>query len=434
VQSAPKRRADPLFLDEVVLDVAAGDGGRGAVSFRREKYVPAGGPDGGDGGKGGDIVVVADAADPTLASYRERRRFTAESGRPGEAGRRHGRDGPPLTLHVPPGTVVSEADETIADLDASGGSVVVARGGRGGRGNARFATSTRQAPRIGELGERGQRRRIRLDLKLIADVGLVGLPNAGKSTLLAAISGAHPKIADYPFTTLHPNLGVATASDAQTLIIADVPGLIEGAHRGAGLGLDFLRHLERTRLLVHVVDASAGIDAALRDIATIDAELASYGAGLSDRPRLLAFNKIDIPAGAETAVSLNKRYPHGLAISAANGTGCIALVDAAATAVGPQRNPSSPTQAPRHRVYQHRPRNPAPVITREGDAFRVTAPDVERMAAMTDLESDDAVARLQRRFARRGVDAALAAAGCSDGDTVRIGEFEFTYVTGEVSA
>ncbi len=260
-----------MFLDDVTLDVAAGSGGRGAVSFRREKYVPRGGPDGGDGGRGGSVLLAVELGDATLGRFRQRRRFRAPDGGAGGSAQRSGATGPDLVLQVPAGTVVTDADsgELIGDLTAPDQRLVVAAGGAGGRGNTHFTSSTRQAPRIGELGGLGEHRRIRLELKLIADIGLVGLPNAGKSTLLTTLTGARPKIAAYPFTTLTPNLGVAELSDGRTLVLADVPGLIEGAHRGAGLGIEFLRHLERTRVLIHLVDGSDGAAAARRAIAQV---------------------------------------------------------------------------------------------------------------------------------------------------------------------
>jgi len=269
-----------VFLDEVSLDLVAGDGGRGAVSFRREKYVPNGGPDGGDGGRGGSVVLRAAVQSSTLADYRQRRRFSAGPGGAGGKSNRHGKDADDLVLEVPCGTVVTDAStgELIADLAEDGACCVVAKGGRGGRGNARFASPTRRGPRLSELGAKGGRRSVHLELKLIADVGLVGLPNAGKSTLLAALTGAHPKIADYPFTTLTPNLGVAEVEGGRTLVIADVPGLVEGAHRGAGLGIDFLRHLERTRVLLHLVDGSLGAAAAGHALDLVAAELRAFSA------------------------------------------------------------------------------------------------------------------------------------------------------------
>ncbi|MGH7749356.1 MAG: Obg family GTPase CgtA, partial [Candidatus Dormibacteria bacterium] len=345
-----------------------------------------------------------------------------------------GRNGPDLVLDVPAGTVVRDLDEdrVLADLAVPGERVVVARAGRGGRGNARFATSVRQAPRIGEIGEPGQRRRIELELKLIADVGLVGLPNAGKSTLLAALTAARPKIAAYPFTTLEPNLGVAEIEGGRTLVFADVPGLIEGAHLGTGLGIDFLRHLERTRVLVHVVDASAGTEAALDALDTVRAELAAFSEVLAARERLVALNKVDVPEGRTAAAAVAASEPGSLAISAAGGEGVEELLGRVATLVAEARlAPEVPVPglAPaEHRVYRHRPRRLGDVsVIREDDAWRVLGEALEREVAMTDLNSEDAVSRLQRRLRVAGVDAALAAAGCVEGDTVRIARAEFTY-------
>lgn len=374
--------------------------------------------------------MIADSSDSSLGAYREHRHFAAENGHAGSSAKRSGRDGEPLLLHVPPGTLVREGETLFADLDRLGARMVAARGGRGGRGNARFATSTRQAPRIGEVGEPGEKRRIQLELKLIADVGLVGLPNAGKSTLLAAVTGAHPKIADYAFTTLHPNLGVAELSGGRTLVLADVPGLIEGAHQGAGLGLDFLRHLERTRVLIHVVDASQGIEAGQAALATIEQELRLFSTALADRPTLLAFNKMDLPGAAAIRDALAERHPEAFLLSAVRREGVAQLLEAAAaTAKRHAGAPDVPQDIARHRTYRHEGRRRDPVhVSHDNAVFRVHAADVERMVAMTDLESDEAVARLQKRLRERGVDAALEAAGCKNGDDVAIGDFEFTYV------
>jgi GTP-binding protein len=381
------------------------------------------------------VVLVADAQASTLSAFRDRRHFRAASGRPGAGALKAGHHGADLVLEVPVGTVVRDLDEdlVLADLALPGERVVVARAGRGGRGNARFATSVRQAPRIGEIGAPGQRRRIELELKLIADVGLVGLPNAGKSTLLAALTAARPKIAAYPFTTLEPNLGVAELDGGRVLIFADVPGLIEGAHLGAGLGIDFLRHLERTRVLVHIVDASAGEEAARAALATVRAELASFSAVLAARERLVALNKVDVPEGRAAAAAVGASEPAALAISAAGGEGVEELLGTVATLVAEARRESAvaapvAADAPEHRVYRHRPRRLGDVsVAREDDAWRVHGEALEREVAMTDLNSEDAVARLQRRLKVAGVDAALAAAGCVEGDTVRVGRAEFTY-------
>ena len=445
----------------MTLDVAAGSGGRGAVSFRHEKFVPRGGPDGGDGGRGGRVILDVDLGETTLSQYRQRRRFRAEDGRPGGPARRTGADGADLVLRVPPGTVATDAAsaELLGDLTTAGQRLTVAAGGAGGRGNAHFATPTRQAPRLGELGGRGEARQVHLELKLIADIGLVGLPNAGKSTLLAAATGAHPKIAAYPFTTLHPNLGVAELGDGRSLVLADVPGLIEGAHAGAGLGIEFLRHLERTRVLVHVVDCSGGADSVRRAIEQVGEELRAFSPALAARPALVALNKIDLVEARQAAADLERELPGALPISAAAGTGVSALIDAAARLVDQTRAAGSDAiaraagdepvgaaadaatampaggaapAAGGHRVYRYTPPAREPLrITRDPDgALRVGGAGLERLVGRTDLGEDEAVSALQGRLAARGVDAALAAAGCREGDTVRIGDIEFIYSEG----
>ena len=420
----------------MTVRVAAGDGGRGSASFRREKYVPHGGPDGGDGGRGGSVVVIADSGDSTLSAYHETRTFRAAAGGAGRGGRKHGADGEDTILHVPPGTVLSDADsgEVLADLDEVGQRAVVAAGGRGGRGNTHFATATRQTPRLAELGEKGGARRLKMELKLIADIGLVGLPNAGKSTLLAALTGAHPKIAAYPFTTLHPNLGVAQTADGRAIVLADVPGLIQGAHHGAGLGIDFLRHLERTRVLVHLIDGAEGAEAALAARRAIEAELQAFSERLAAKPLLLAVNKADL---VEDAAALHHALPGARLISAQQGDGCRELLEEAAAVVARSRVEESAAVAEpsagdgtagEHRLYRQRPqRRQTVAVVREGGSYRVVGEGVERWVATTDMESEEAVVRLQRRMRAAGVDDALAAAGCVEGDTVVIGEAEFTW-------
>jgi len=375
------------------------------------------------------VLVVADSTDTTLSGFRERRSFSAGDGRAGAAGKRSGHQGADLTLHVPVGTIVREGETVLADLDRPGAVALAARGGRGGRGNTRFATATRQAPRAGELGDPGEQRHLHLELRLIADIGLVGLPNSGKSTLLAALTGAQPKIAAYPFTTLHPNLGVAELDGGHTLVLADVPGLIEGASHGAGLGLEFLRHLERTRTLIHVVDASAGVDAARGALETVRAELEAYSHELAARPSVVAFNKIDLPEGSDAADLLAAEVPGSFRISAQHGDGCRELLLAAAELAGRViRDAPGPAPAGLHRVYRPRPRRVVTTdVVREDGGFRVVGELVERMVRRIDLDNDEAVARLQRKLAAAGVDAALAAAGCDEGDTVLIGDAEFTY-------
>ena len=308
-----------MFNDHARITVRAGRGGDGGLSFRREKYVPKGGPDGGDGGRGGDVVLVADAALRDLSSLRGRTSFTAQRGGNGGSSRKHGADGDGVELPVPVGTQVLEDAVLVADLAHDGARAVVARGGGGGRGNARFATPTRQAPRFAETGLGGETRALELHLKLLADAALAGLPNAGKSSLLRRVSNAKPKVADYPFTTLAPVLGTVDGPDGRQLTVADVPGLIEGASEGVGLGHDFLAHLERARLLVHVIDASEG-DADAR-FAAIDRELSLYGAGLEERPQLVVLNKADLlPEPAPFSV-VHDRIAGVLRVSCVTGAG-----------------------------------------------------------------------------------------------------------------
>ncbi len=337
-----------MFIDRARIQVKAGDGGNGCVAFRREKFVPKGGPSGGDGGRGGDVMLVADPDVNTLLPFRYRHRFAAGRGAHREGARRSGRSGRDLVVAVPVGTTVYDDDtgELLADLASAGERVVIAKGGRGGRGNAHFATPTRRAPREAEPGGAGASRRLRLELRLLADVGLVGLPNAGKSSLLSRISAARPKVADYPFTTTEPILGVVPLPNAPGIVVADIPGLIAGAHRGTGLGHEFLRHIERTRLLVHIVDL-AGSDP-IAQLATVRAELALYSPPLEGRPTIVAANKMDLPearARWETfAARLAAQGQAVVAISAATGEGIPTLLQTIVEAL-----PRTPLPSPKER-------------------------------------------------------------------------------------
>ncbi len=321
------------FIDEAKITVISGNGGDGCVSFRREKFVPKGGPNGGDGGRGGDVVAVADANMSSLLDYRYKKEYRARNGQPGRGRDQHGKSGSDLVIPVPAGTVItsSEDGETLADLVEDGERFILAGGGAGGRGNSRFASPTNRAPRQAESGRPGARREVRLELKILADVGILGFPNAGKSTLISRISAARPKISGYPFTTLVPNLGVVSYGDHQSFVIADIPGIIEGAHRGLGLGIRFLKHVERTRLLVHMLDLDpvSGRDP-VEDFDRINSELREYSANLAEKPQLVVLNKTDIPEagerGAEAAGRLGERGIETLSISAVTGEGSRQLV------------------------------------------------------------------------------------------------------------
>jgi GTP-binding protein len=422
-----------MFLDRVKIWVRAGDGGAGAATFRREAHVPRGGPDGGDGGRGGSVYVVVDPGQTTLRDFQYRHHFKATPGGRGERARRHGKAGDDLELAVPPGTAVFDdaGGELLADLVATGQRAMVARGGRGGLGNTHFKTATHQAPRHAQKGEPGEERWLRLELRLIADVGLVGLPNAGKSTLLAALTAAQPKIADYPFTTLEPNLGVMDLGieDERRPTIADVPGLIEGASSGAGLGHAFLRHVERTRVLVHVVDGSARDPD--WDHEVIREELRAHDPALLDKPILVAFNKLDLPGAADAwpafRVARERAGIPVVAIAAATGAGVDELRTTLAELL-PSAEELGEAPAPTG-VVVHR-------IDAMGDGFLVEAEDggyrvrgrrIERLAAQTDFENEESAERFQRELARLGVDAELRRAGVSAGDTVRIGRTELEW-------
>jgi len=426
-----------VFLDQVELTVTAGKGGDGAASFRREAHVPRGGPDGGDGGRGGSVYLVVDVGQTMLVDYRHRHHFRAQPGGPGEGSRRHGRAGADTELPVPPGTVIFDAvsGDLMADLVFPAQKVMIARGGRGGLGNTHFATATHQAPRHAQKGEPGEVRRVRLELRLIADVGLVGLPNAGKSTLLAALTAARPKVADYPFTTLEPNLGVLDLaaddpSDQRRPTIADLPGLIEGASDGAGLGHAFLRHVERTRVLVHVVDVSV-MDPE-RDYQVIREELEARDPRLLGKTTLVVANKLDRgPDAALLRAFTAARAREGLAvvsISAAQGDGLPELRADLARLLPRDEELGSPGDAAGIVVHRYDPTEAGFRVGREEDGtWTVEGRRVERLVAQTDFENEESAARFQRELARLGVVEALRRAGVTSGDSVRIGAIELEW-------
>jgi GTPase len=420
-----------MFSDRARIHVQAGAGGNGAMSFRREAHVPKGGPDGGGGGRGGDVAIVVDPSLRDLAGFRRGARFKAKRGGHGEGANRHGATPDPLEIRVPPGTVVEDTGSGDRwDMLTPGQRAVVARGGSGGRGNKQFATATRQSPRFAERGLPGEERTLELALKLTADAGLVGLPNAGKSSLLARLTRAQPKVADYPFTTIEPVLGTLERDDRQ-LVIADIPGLIEGASAGAGLGHEFLAHIERCRLLVHVLDLNPldGSDPE-HNFETVEAELREHGHGLAELPRMLALSKADLVPPEEARVAAEHwRERLGVEVfvtSAATGEGLRELADAIFRRVPPEEPRAAPADAPAsHRVY--RPgQGEAYSVERTGPgAFRVEGERIERLIARHDVDNDEALRYVEERLRALGVIRALESAGFEPGDDVEIGGIVF---------
>lgn len=417
-----------MFIDEVTISVRSGKGGDGMIHFRREKYVPFGGPDGGDGGRGGDVILEVVATLNTLSAFRHQSGYQAQDGGNGAKQNMTGKSAPDLVIQVPPGTLVYDAGsgELLGDLTAPGQRLTAAKGGRGGKGNARFANARNQAPRIAERGEPAEERRLRLELKLIADIGIVGVPNAGKSTFLAAVTNAKPKIAPYPFTTLEPNLGVAELEQDTNLVLADIPGLIEGAHLGVGLGHDFLRHIQRTRVLIHLLDGLA--EDPLVDLAQINSELALFDPELGKKPVVIALNKMDLPEvrqrwpGIEAA--LKKRGLEALAISAVSGENVRRALYRAA-----QLLRETPQPAPAEELPVYRPEaDPRQFqIEKTANGWRVAGQAIERAASMTYWGYDQSMRRFQRILETLGVDEALRKAGIQEGDTVLIGEYELEW-------
>ncbi|WP_038055516.1 GTPase ObgE [Thermus amyloliquefaciens] len=412
-----------MFQDLLLITVAAGRGGDGAVSFRREKFVPKGGPDGGDGGRGGSVYLRARGSVDSLSEL-SKRTYKAEDGEHGRGSGQHGRAGRDLYIEVPRGTRVFDADtgELLGDLTEEGQVLLVARGGEGGRGNAHFVTPTRQAPRFAEAGEEGERRRLRLELMLIADVGLVGYPNAGKSSLLAATTRAHPKIAPYPFTTLSPNLGVVEV-EGERFTLADIPGIVEGASQGRGLGLEFLRHIARTRVLLYVLDAA---EEPLQVFRTLRQEVGAYDPGLLRRPSLIALNKVDLLTPEEVGAKVAELAREGLPVlpvSALTGEGLVALKEALLGLVKATPAPELPKPAPKGVVEAG-----VEVVPLEEGVYEVRAPALERYLRRLKGDFSEAAGYLQEVFRRHGVEAALRAKGVRAGDLVRIGEREFEYI------
>jgi GTP-binding protein len=428
-----------MNVDTARIHVVGGKGGNGCISFRREKYVPRGGPNGGDGGRGGNVILEASEGLSTLLDLKYQPRKRAPDGQHGRGKLRHGKEAENRVVTVPVGTVVRapEMEGALADLERHGERVIVARGGVGGKGNARFKSSTFQTPRVAEKGEPGEERFIELEVKVIAEVGLVGYPNAGKSTLLGRVSDAKPKIANYPFTTLAPNLGVVRIGAARNFVAADIPGLIEGAHTGAGLGHDFLRHIERTKLLIHVIDCAA-VDGRnpLQDYEQLNEELELYNPRLVRMPQLIALNKVDLPNAQDSFPQIREYFGKRriFSISALTGEGVDGLIRAAygrlqriherirerqeSGDVPESEMITLPTFQKQHGRFE---------LSKEEDGFVVRGEEPRRAVLMTDMENDQALVLLYRKLKKMGVINALIRTGVKEGDTVQIDEFEFTY-------
>lgn len=426
-----------MFIDQAKIYIKSGTGGDGVVHFRREKYVPRGGPDGGDGGRGGDVIMQVVSTMNTLSAFRYSPRFVAKNGVNGSKQNMTGRSAEDLVIQVPPGTVVYDDDsgEILGDLVENGQTLVVAAGGRGGRGNARFANSVNQVPKLAERGEPGKELNLRLELKLIADIGIVGVPNAGKSTLLSVVTNAKPKIAPYPFTTIEPNLGVAMLDDDNSLVLADIPGLIEGAHMGIGLGHDFLRHIQRTRVLIHLLDGMA--DDPVSDFAQINTELALFDPQLAQKPQVVVFTKMDLPDVQERWEGIStdlKKYlkreknlniPQSpMAISAVAGTNVRELLYRAAELLKTAPEVEKVTETPVYRVET----DPNEFTIEQTEAgWVVHGQAIERAAEMTYWEHFQSVRRFQRILEALGIDAALRKAGVQEGDTVIVSGYELEW-------
>ncbi|QNK60041.1 GTPase ObgE [Paenibacillus sp. PAMC21692] len=434
-----------MFVDKAKIFVKGGNGGDGIVSFRREKYVENGGPAGGDGGNGGDLIFRVDEGLRTLMDFRYQKHFKAERGERGKVKSMHGASADDTIVRIPPGTVIIDDDtnEIIADLTRHGQQVVVAKGGRGGRGNTRFATPTNPAPYISENGEEGQERWVVLELKVMADVGLVGFPSVGKSTLLSVVSGAKPKIGAYHFTTITPNLGVVDVGDGRSFVMADLPGLIEGAHEGVGLGHEFLRHVERTRVIIHVIDmaASEGREP-FDDWQKINAELTHYNEKLADRPQIIAANKMDMPEAEEQLALFKEQLDEVkgdkdyvvMPISSLTKEGIQELLYKAADVldtVEASIEVEEVKDIEERKVYKYEKRDEITfTVHREDEVFVVESEGIERMMKRINLNSYDAVMRFARTMRKLGVDEKLRKEGAKDGDMVRIGDFAFEFFEG----
>ena len=421
------------MIDKIEVLVKAGDGGDGAISFRREKFVPYGGPDGGDGGNGGNVIISASPSITSLRKYRYRKLYCAEDGRQGGGQKKHGRNGNDLLLLVPVGTMVtcktSLPDERpMADLREAGEQVIVAQGGKGGKGNVHFASSIQQAPRLAQRGEKGEERAIILELRLIADVGIIGYPNAGKSTLLARATAARPKIASYPFTTIEPVLGVAEVG-RQNIVLAEIPGLIEDAHLGRGLGHEFLRHILRTKVLLHLIDGSH--ESPVEDMIKVNNELVLYDSALAQKPQLVAVNKIDLPAVAERRKEIEASFRQAgigvFFVSAEEGQGIKELMAAVAKMLEQVAKRRAALKTEPGKIFRPEPRDRRSRVRQEDGVFIIQVPELERIMAMKGVTDDELRAQLKHLLSRAGVVRELEKAGIKPGDRVKCGTLEWQW-------
>jgi GTP-binding protein len=423
-----------MFIDRAKITVKAGRGGDGMSSFRREKYVPKGGPSGGDGGRGGSVILLGDENLNTLVDFRFKRQFKAAAGVHGQTSNMHGRSGENLFIRIPPGTIVKNADtgEILGDITQNAQELVVARGGRGGRGNARFVSSVRQAPTFSEHGEPGEELNLVLELKLLADAGLIGYPSVGKSSILAKVSAAKPEVAAYHFTTLTPVLGVVSIAEGASYVLADIPGLIEGAHSGAGLGHDFLRHIERTKILIHVIDVSGleGRDP-ITDYHKITNELALYNERLAQRPQIIAANKMDLPESEENYAKLSQYMAQEgreiFPISAATGAGLPALMARVAELLREYVEEEPVFTAEPVKVYQAVDENEFSIRRDDSGAYLVEGAGIEKLVAMTKFGDEEGLRRFQLIYKKMGIEDALRERGIKENDTVKIGDMEFEF-------
>ncbi len=417
-----------MFLDTTNIYVQSGKGGNGMVHMHREKYKPRGGPDGGDGGRGGSVIFEVIPTLNTLTKFHYNQRFIAEEGKPGGPNNRSGKSAPNLVIQVPPGTIVINADteEVLGDLVEAGQQLLVAKGGRGGRGNQHFASSRNQAPLTAEKGEPGEAFNLRLELKLIADVGLVGVPNAGKSSLLASVTNATPKIANYPFTTLEPNLGVVELAHDKTMVLADIPGLIEGAHMGVGLGFEFLRHIQRTRVIVHLLDGLS--EDPLSDYSQINSEMALFDEKLAEKPQIVTLNKIDLPMVAEKLKDLQASFKKlGVKLFPISAVAQTNVRDLMWQVYEMLENAPEPAEVAELPVYRMEEDPRAFRIEEEEFGWRVVGKSIERAAAMTFWEHPGSLRRFQRMMNVIGLEKALREAGVQEGDSVFIGDYELEW-------